>query len=115
MQREANLKANIEKCNFCLSQLRVLGKVNSAEGIKTYPELIKSMVEFPEPTSAKKVNGFLATLNFYREHIENLGPKTEPLAELARGDFKWDRNTWKSNPKYQQCFNELNQLMISAP
>ncbi len=115
MMREANLKANIEKCNFCLSQIKVLGKVISREGIRTDPELVRSMVEFPEPTSAKKVKGFLAMLNFYREHIENFGPKTEPLAELARDDFKWDKNTWKSDPKYQQCFDGLKHLMLSAP
>ena len=96
--REANLKANIEKCNFCLSQLRVLGKVISSEGIRTDPDLVESMLNYPIPTSARKVKGFLAMLNYYREHLENYGPKTEPLAALARDDFKWDENTWKSNP-----------------
>jgi hypothetical protein len=115
MLREANLKANIEKCNFCLSQLRVLGKVISSEGMKTDPELVSSMVNYPIPTSARKVKGFIAMLNFYREHLVDFGPKTEPLAELARDDFKWDKNTWTSNPKYQQCFDELKKLMLTAP
>jgi hypothetical protein len=115
MLREANLKANIEKCAFCLSQLRVLGKVISGEGIQTDPDLVKSMVEFPVPTSARKVKGFLAMLNFYRDHLEDFGPKTEPLAKLARDDFKWDKNTWNSDPKYQKCFDELKGLMLRAP
>ena len=73
------------------------------------------MVNYPIPTSARKVKGFIAMLNFYREHLVDFGPKTEPLAELARDDFKWDKNTWTSNPKYQQCFDELKKLMLSAP
>ena len=113
--REANLKANIEKCNFCLSQLRVLGKVISSEGIRTDPDLVETMINYPIPTSARKVKGFLAMLNYYREHLENYGPKTEPLAALARDDFKWDETTWKSNPSYQQCFDKLKQEMLNAP
>jgi hypothetical protein len=54
-------------------------------------------------------------LNYYREHLENYGPKTEPLAALARDDFKWDETTWKSNPAYQQCFDKLKQEMLNAP
>src|SRR3990167_319233 len=69
--REGNLKANIEKCHFCLKQLKILGKVISSEGIKTDPELVEAMVNFPEPRSCKQVKSFIAMLNYYREHIEN--------------------------------------------
>ena len=36
--KESNLKAGIDKCHFCLSQLKVLGKIVSKEGIATDPE-----------------------------------------------------------------------------
>jgi hypothetical protein len=113
--REANLKANIEKCHLCLSQLKILGKVISSEGIKTDPEMIEAMVNFPAPSSAKHVKSFLATCNYYREHIDHFAELTEPLARLARNDFIWKKDTWTSNPSYRECFDRLKIAMTKAP
>lgn len=113
--RKANLKTNIEKCHFCLKEARLLGKIITADGIKTDPDLIRDMVNFPKPNNSKKVVQFIALCNYYREHVQDFGPKTEPLAKLARKEFIWTAKTWEENPQAEVCFNELKRMMISAP
>lgn len=34
---------------FCLSQLKLLGRIVSERGIETEPSLIEAMVNFPKP------------------------------------------------------------------
>ena len=109
--RDANLKTNIEKCHFCMKEIKLLGKIISEEGIKVDPELIESMKNYPLPNTPKKVTGFIALCNYYRDHIDNFGALTEPLAKLARSDFIWTNSVWKDNPKALDCFNKMKNVM----
>ncbi len=117
--KESNLKAGLEKCHFCLSQLRVLGKIVSAEGISTDPELIRSMVEYPSPgndvgnVAKKKLKRFLAMLSYYRSHVQDFGPHTSLLSELLKDDYLWNVNSWSD--KHEAAFRFLKQKMIEAP
>ena len=114
---ESNLQTNIDKCHFCLSQIKVLGKIISKDGIKPDPALIDAMTNFPTPLSKTKVKSFLALCNYYRNHIKNFGPLSEKLSSLTRDDVSWDHpeELWKSDPGYQECFDNLKRLMSTAP
>ena len=70
-----------------MKEIRLLGKVISSEGIKVDPDLIESMKNYPLPNNQKKVTGFIALCNYYREHINGFGALTDPLQRLARKDF----------------------------
>jgi hypothetical protein len=117
--KESNLKANIEKCHFCLSQIKVLGKIVSGEGITTDPELISAMVEFPSPgndignVAKKKLKRFLAMLSYYRTHVQDFGPNTDILSKLLKEDYLWDENSW--TVEHEKSFRHLKELMLSAP
>src|SRR3990167_1251505 len=90
MLKESNLKCNVEKCHFCLLQLRVLGKVIPGEGIATDPDLIHAMVSFPSPgldignLAKKKLKRFVAMVGYYRHHVKNFGLLTSDLSKLLR-------------------------------
>lgn len=117
--KESNLKANIEKCHFCLSQLKVLGKIVSKEGVSTDPDLIKAMVEFPSPgldignLAKKKLKRFLAMLSYYRTHVQDFGPHTDLLSKFLKDDFVWERNSWRE--EHEKAFKFLKELMLKAP
>ena len=117
--KESNLKAGIDKCHFCLSQLKVLGKIVSKEGIATDPDLIRSMVEYPSPgndtgnVAKKKLKRFLAMLSYYRAHAQDFGPHTHLLSDLLKDDYLWTRNSWTD--EHEEAFKFLKQLMIEAP
>ena len=110
MLDKVNLKVNIEKCNFALKQLRLLGKVVNGFGVTTDPTLIKDMVEFPRPKTARQVKQFLALLGYYRHFIEGFQYKAAPLYKLTHDDTKW---VW--DEIHEKTFIELKNLMITAP
>ncbi len=119
MLKESNLRCNVEKCHFCLSQLRVLGKVISGEGISPDPDLIHAMVSFPSPgldvsnLAKKKLKRLIAMVGYYRHHIKDFGPLTSDLSKLLREDYVWDELSW--TPKEEACFQNLKQQLLSTP
>jgi transposase InsO family protein len=119
MLKESNLKCNVEKCHFCLSQLRVLGKVISGEGIAPDPDLIHAMVSFPSPgldvgnLAKKKLKRFIAMVGYYRHHIKDFGPLTSDLSKLLRDDYVWDSSSWTQLE--EGCFQNLKQQLLSSP
>ena len=119
MLKESNLKCNVEKCHFCLSQLRVLGKVISGEGISPDPDLIHAMISFPSPgldvgkLAKKKLKRFIAMVGYYRHHIKDFGLLTSDLSKLLRDVFDWDEKSW--TPKEEACFQNLKRQLVSSP
>lgn len=69
---------------FFLKQFKLLGKIVTQDGIAPDPSLIQSMIDYPRPKNRNQVRSFLALLNYYREHIQDFGPLTAPLAELTK-------------------------------
>ena len=55
----AGLKLKPRKCNFAQTEVTYLGHVISARGVRTDPEKIKAVQEFPTPTNFKTLQPLL--------------------------------------------------------
>jgi len=108
--KKAKLKVNVNKCQFCLQQLKLLGKVVNGKGVMTDPGLLQAMEDFPEPNSVTKVRQFLGLVGHYRMFIQDFHQKAFELNKLTRKDVKW---TW--GPLQQKAFKKLKEAMLSAP
>jgi hypothetical protein len=53
------LVAQIDKCFFCLKQVKYLGKIVSGKGVQTDPDTISYMVNYPMPKKVKLVRSFI--------------------------------------------------------
>ena len=63
--KAASLKLKPSKCDFFKKEIKYLGHVVSEEGISTDPGKIKSVTEWPQPTTVTEVRSFwdlLATI-----------------------------------------------------
>jgi len=65
--RSANLKLNSKKCSFFKREIKYLGHVVSREGIKTDPEKISAVTDWPIPRTKKQVRSFLGFCSCYRK------------------------------------------------
>ena len=88
----ANLKTNIDKCHFCLTKVKILGKIVTGEGISADPALIQDMVRYPLPESTQQVRSWLALLGHYRSFIKDFTTVAEPLINLTRKGVPLDMN-----------------------
>ena len=69
--RAARLKLKPPKCDLFKQQINYLGHVISKEGVSTDSEKIKSVTEWPQPTTVTEVRSFLGFVSYYRRFIQN--------------------------------------------
>ncbi|KAL4136285.1 hypothetical protein QTP88_007833 [Uroleucon formosanum] len=90
--RNHNLKIQPTKCEFLKQQCMYLGHIISENGIQPDPEKIKSVLQFPIPTSVKEIKSFLGLSGYYRKFIKSYSLISKPMTNLLRKDvtFNWD-------------------------
>jgi hypothetical protein len=108
--RKANLTLNIEKSNFCVTEVKYLGFIIGKGGISTDPGKIESIVNWPAPKSIKQVRGFLGLAGWYRRFIANFSEITTPITNLLSGKKKF---IWTEGA--QNAFDQLKAALTSAP
>ena len=122
--KEVNLKLSPDKCNFMSSQVTFLGHVLTAEGLKTDPEKISAVKNFPIPKTVTDVRSFLGLAGFYRKYVKNFSLIARPLHKLFDLEDKKDPsgrrqkgvpigNRW--NGDCQEAFEKLKSALTSSP
>lgn len=69
--RSANLTIKPEKCQFAFEELRFLGHVISAQGVRPDPEKTAAVAKFSTPIDKKSVRRFLGLCSYYRRFVYN--------------------------------------------
>ena len=88
--KKAGLTINVEKSKFLIDEVKYLGHIIGHGEIKTDPETIQSVKEFPQPTSVKQIRRFLGMCGWYQKFIPNKASIATPLTEmLKKGKFVW--------------------------
>ena len=82
--REANLKLQLEKCEFLKHKVSYLGHVLSEEGLNSDPRKIEAVKLFPQPKNMKNVRQFLGLSGYYHRFIKNFAQIAKPLTRLLQ-------------------------------
>lgn len=73
------------------------------------PTKIQAVIEWPTPSTAKGVRGFLELAGYYRKFIRNFGCIASPLTRLlSKGGFHW-------NEAAEMAFKQLKEALTSPP
>ncbi|KAI2649094.1 Transposon Tf2-9 polyprotein [Labeo rohita] len=107
---ENKLFVKAEKYEFHVSSVNFLGYVIEGGQVKTDPEKIQAVIEWPKPTTLKQLQRFLGFANFYRRFIRDYSRVAAPLTSLTTSStpFKWTQ-------KADRAFVKLKELFTSAP
>jgi len=108
--RQNKLVAQIDKCFFCLKQLKYLGKVVSGDGVQTDPDTVSYMVNYPIPKNVKDVRSFIGLCSHYRNFVTGFALIAEPLIKLTRSNEEWH---WGQDQ--QKAFEKLKERMVQSP
>jgi len=108
--RDAGLQINLKKCHFAARQIKVLGHVVSADGIRPDPDKIAAVQQFPCLTSVKTLQSFLGLCSYFRRFIPNFTHRASPLyALLVHGvPFSWTRIQ-------ESAFQDLKSYLTQSP
>lgn len=106
----AGLTISGEKSQWLMAGLKVVGYVCDAGG--RHPEVAKIMkiINWPEPTNASEVKGFLGLCVYYRIWVEGFATIARPMYALTKKDtpFEW-------NDDCRRAMNTLQEKITSAP
>jgi hypothetical protein len=100
----------LKKCQFARQEIHYLGHILSGQGVHTDPEMVKAVQQWPTPTNARELRGFLGLAGFYRKFVRHFAVLAKPLTNLLK------KNTlfiWTS--EHQEAFDVLKQALCTAP
>ena len=108
--RDAGLRHKPKKCHFTRESVEYLGHVVSAEGIRTNPEKLRAVNEYPTPFDVRSLRSFLGLASYYKRFVPSFSKVVAPLHALTRKDTRY---TWSSG--CQEAFQQLKILLTTAP
>ena len=108
--KENGLKINIEKCNFFMKEVEVLGHMLTPNGIKPVMTKVEAIKNWDPPTDVSKLRSFLGIVGYYRKFIPNLSKIAHCLYNLLKKDvpFLW-------SIECQESFDNLKERLINYP
>src|SRR5216110_1053958 len=106
--REHRLYASAKKSQFFVDKLEILGHYIDNQGIHADLLKIEKIINWPTPTSRKKVERFNATVNYLSQYYNNLASCMAPLTALmGKTKFYW-------TPLEEKAFRATKQLAEQA-
>ncbi|EYB82894.1 hypothetical protein Y032_0348g3182 [Ancylostoma ceylanicum] len=108
--QKANLKIKPQKCRIFETRVAFLGHVVDDTGVKTDPDKINNIVEYPRPENLSELRTFLGMCGYYRKFVLRYAQTARPLYDLTSTKVKFE---WK--PEHEKAFLQLKVLLTSAP
>lgn len=106
---EANIRVKPEKCEFMLTEVRFLGHIVDAEGVRPIPEKIDGITKMPAPKNLKELQAFIGMVGYYGKFIPCLSTMAQPLNELRQKEVQW---TW--GPRQEKAFTMIKEMLSKA-
>ena len=106
--KEANIKLKPSKCAFAKAEEKYLGHIMAKDGIKTDPDKLKVMTNFPVPKNVKDIRIFLGLTGFYRRFLDCYSKLTAPLTKLLGKEIPY---IWTE--QCQQSFQTLKRCLTT--
>ena len=108
--REVGIQADIDKCEFHVTETKYLGLIISTNGIKMDPSKVDAIKLWDTPTYVREVRSFIGFCNFYCRFIRSFLKIARPLNTLTKKNVKF---AWTD--KCELAFQGLKQQIMEAP
>ena len=107
--QDADLQADIKKCEFSVKRTKYLGFIISTDGIEVDPEKISAVESWQSPKTVKGIQLFLGFCNFYCRFIHNYRKIVKPLVNFIKMNI-----SFFFNQACTEAFQELKNKLTSA-
>ena len=107
--RKNKLFAKPSKCMFAQSEVEFCGFLVSNKGIRTQPEKIGLIKEWPTPKDTSDLKSFLGLCGFYQRFIPGYASIVACLTSLYKKN-----TTWKWTTEEQSAFDRIKTELAHA-
>lgn len=105
----AGLTINVDKSKFCMKEIQYLGFIVGNGCLKTDPDKVKAIREFPIPKTVKQIRSFLGMAGWYQRFIANYAAIVAPITDLiGKKQFRWTEEA-------QMAFDKLKLCLTTSP
>ena len=108
--QQNKLVIRFDKCKFGMTELKFLGFIISGDAVHTDPAKTQAVRDWPIPTTATALRGFLGLANYFRKFIPNYAMMAAPLSALTGGPKK---GTITLNEQQLAAFAAVKQALVS--
>ena len=108
--RAYGLRLNAKKCVIGVSELKFLGHIISAAGVRPDPEKVRAIVEAPVPQDQAQLRSFLGSITYLMQYIPHLATVIAPLRSLTQKGVPWKWTTTET-----EAYKQIKKLLINAP
>ena len=108
--QQAGLKLNLKKCKLFTNEVKFLGHIVNANGVRVDPAKLAAIANYPQPTTAAALRRFYGMASYLRRHVPNFAALSAPLCNMLgvpESEFKWDDGL-------SQAFNALRLAIANA-
>ena len=119
------LKLSPNKCHFGYTELQLLGRVISQEGLRIDQDRARPIKDIAPPKNYEELYHILGLFNSYRMFVYGYAKLASPLTSLTKGiKFKDEHGNpspaWRKKPvpwstEAQESLNTLKQRLSTAP
>lgn len=104
------VRFNKEKCVLGVAQVKYLGHILDATGIRPDADRVKAIKGMPPPRCRKELERFLGMTNYVSRFITNYAELVEPMRGLMKRNvnFEW-------NESHTKVYNKIKKCLIEAP
>lgn len=111
--KEANLTLNWDKCEFFKTTVKFLGFIVGSNSLRTDPDKIECMVNYPRPQTTTEVKRFVGLCSWYRRFLKDFSTLISPINDLLKGRKKNQPISWTDDA--ESSFIKIKELLVSAP
>ena len=105
---KTGLRIKLSKNEFEKEEIKFLGHVIGRGNIRSDPEKVRVLKEWPRFTRIKEVQNLMSFINYYRKLTSGLSEKAYLLNQLLKKRKKWE---WKERKKenFQQIIRNISE------
>lgn len=107
--KRAGLTINVSKSRFCFKELKYLGFIVADGTLKTDPDKVNAVLNFPVPKTKRQVRGFLGLSGWYRRFIKDFAAIAAPLSDTLQG------KVFSMTEEAVLSFKNLQEALTNAP
>jgi RNase H-like domain found in reverse transcriptase/Reverse transcriptase (RNA-dependent DNA polymerase)/Integrase core domain/Integrase zinc binding domain/Chromo (CHRromatin Organisation MOdifier) domain len=109
-----NILLQPKKCKFGMSVIEYVGRQISKEGTSMSPNKIKTVVDFPKPTTNTALRSFLGLANYMRDFVRNHSTTVAPLHAMV-DQAKGKSHPIKWTPEGEAAFIDIKRRIDQSP
>ena len=109
--RKVGIKLNFEKLKLRQSEVKYMGHMFTADGLRADPEKISAVINMPQPKDRKGVQRILGLVNYLQRFSPRLAEASAPLRALLKREnlFIYEENVHGRAPE------QIKQIITRDP